>query len=119
MTQDCYREADGFLSVRERDRLGSMRSALLGCLIAASLAAAARGQGETPPPGGKMPHLEVDVKKKQVRVECEALNVEMPLEFFCCVTGTNEHESVLRSAVKPSHLHLALLMIGLKPGEPV
>jgi len=66
-----------------------------------------------------MPHLEVDVKKKQVRVECEALNVEMPLEFFCCVTGTNEHESVLRSAVKPSHLHLALLMIGLKPGEPV
>src|SRR5207244_6704989 len=26
---------------------------------------------------------------------------------------------VLRSKVRPSHLHAALLMLGLKPGEPV
>ena len=70
-------------------------------------------------PAGGFPHLGVDVKSKQVRVACEALRVEAPLEFFCCVTGTNEHEAVLRSAVKPSHLHAALLMIGLEPGEPV
>jgi hypothetical protein len=70
-------------------------------------------------PGAKLPHLQVDIKKKQVRVDCQALNVEMPLEFFCVVNGTNEHESVLRSPVKPSQLHLALLMIGLKPGTPV
>jgi hypothetical protein len=68
---------------------------------------------------GKLPHLSVDVKAKQVRVECEALSVDMPLEFFCCVTGSNEHESVLRSEVKPSDLHTALLMVGLTPGEPV
>ncbi|HTL30932.1 MAG TPA: YdjY domain-containing protein, partial [Tepidisphaeraceae bacterium] len=76
-----------------------------------------------PPPAsqpvGKLPYIEVDAKKKQVRVECEALHVVAPLEFFCCVTGTNEHESVLRSKVKPSHLHLAMLMIGLEPGKPV
>ena len=43
----------------------------------------------------------------------------MPLEFFCCMTGTAEHEAVLRSHVMPSHLHLGLLMLGLQPGEPV
>lgn len=65
------------------------------------------------------PFLQIDAKAKQVRVECEALRCENPLEFFLCLTGTNEYESVLRSKVKPSHLHAALLMIGLKPGEPV
>ncbi len=78
-------------------------------------------QPTTAPAGGvgRFPHIEVDVKSKQVRVECEALRVEAPLEFFCCSKGTNEHESVLRSQVKPSHLHAALLMIGLEPGQPV
>jgi hypothetical protein len=68
---------------------------------------------------GRFPFLEVDARAKQVRVECEALAVENPLEFFCCLAGTVEHESVLRSKVRPSNLHAALLMLGLEPGEPV
>src|SRR5690349_11755597 len=71
------------------------------------------------PDASNMPHMSVDVKKKQIRVECEALAPQMPLEFFVCMAGTAEHESVLRSSVKPSHLHLGLLMLGLEPGEPV
>lgn len=71
------------------------------------------------PDASKMPHMKVDVKNKQVWVECQALNPQMPLEFFCCMTGTAEHEAVLRSEVQPSHLHLGLLMLGLTPGEPV
>jgi len=71
------------------------------------------------PDASKMPHMRVDVKAKQVWVECQSLNVQMPLEFFCCMTGTAEHEAVLRSEVQPSHLHLGLLMLGLTPGEPV
>jgi len=67
----------------------------------------------------KLPFLDVDVEHKQVRVECESIECKAPLEFFCCVTGTNEHEAVLRSKVKPSQLHLALLMLGLEPGQPV
>jgi hypothetical protein len=63
--------------------------------------------------------MNVDVQKKQIRVEAEVVRPDMPLEFFCCMTGTAEHEAVLRSAVKPSHLHLGLLMLGAKPGEPV
>ena len=70
-------------------------------------------------PVGRFPFIEVDARGKQVRVECESLAVENPLEFFLCAAGTVEHESVLRSKVRPSHLHAALLMLGLEPGEPV
>jgi biopolymer transport protein ExbD len=66
-----------------------------------------------------MPYVHVDVKKKQIRVDCQALNVDIPLEFFCVTAGGNEHESVLRTPARPSHIHLALLMLGLQPGEPV
>ena len=68
---------------------------------------------------GRFPFLEIDARQRVVKVECEAIRVNAPLEFFLCASGTNEHESVLRSKVKPSHLHAALLAIGLKPGEPV
>ena len=68
---------------------------------------------------GRLPHVEIDRDKRQVRVECEALAVNAPLEFFVCMAGTSEHEAVLRSAAKPSHIHTGLLMLGLKPGQPV
>jgi hypothetical protein len=72
-----------------------------------------------PVKGAKLPHVHVDVKNKQVRVDAETLAVDAPLEFFAVVNGTNEHESVLRSPAKPSHVHLALVMLGLEPGSPV
>jgi hypothetical protein len=68
---------------------------------------------------GKLPHVEFDAARKQVRVECEMLAVDAPLEFFCCAKGTNDYEAMIRSEVKPSNLHLALLAIGLKPGQPL
>jgi hypothetical protein len=68
---------------------------------------------------GNLPHIQVDVGKKTVRMECEALAVTVPLEFVACVKGTSEHESVMRSEARPSHLHLALLIIGLTPGQGV
>jgi hypothetical protein len=71
------------------------------------------------PDASRLPHVKVDVKGKQVRVECEAINAQMPLEFFTVLSGTAEHESVLRTDAKPSHIHLGLLMLGLQPGEPV
>jgi len=68
---------------------------------------------------GRLPHVSFDVNKKQVRVECEALAIEAPLEFFCVQNGGSEHETVLRTPAKASHVHTALLAIGLKPGRPV
>jgi hypothetical protein len=52
-------------------------------------------------------------------VECEVIGCTAPLEFLCVMTGTNEHESILRTAAKPSHIHAGLLMIGMQQGEPV
>ena len=112
-----------------------MRAALLLIFVAAAavVAASCAAQDRSGPPAsqppaaapaagagvGRFPFLEVDAKGKQIRVECEALAVQNPLEFFCCLAGTVEHESVLRSKVRPSNLHAALLMLGLEPGEPV
>jgi hypothetical protein len=66
-----------------------------------------------------MPFLSVDVKNKEIRVDCEAVKADYPLEFLAVVKNTNEYEALVRSEVRPSNLHLALLMIGLKPGEPI
>ncbi|HTW93988.1 MAG TPA: YdjY domain-containing protein [Tepidisphaeraceae bacterium] len=63
-------------------------------------------------------HIRVDIKAKKIYVDCEALNVDIPLEFFCVADGGNEYESVLRTPAKPSDIHFALLMLGLKPGAP-
>src|SRR5215210_1354839 len=73
----------------------------------------------TRPAEPKLPHLQVNGPNKQIRIECEAINAEEKLEFLVCATGTKEYESVLRSKARPSHLHLALLMLGLQPGVPV
>lgn len=94
---------------------------LIGALVAiATTASAATTLPATNASGttDRLPHLQVDVTHHRVRVECEAVKADYPLEFFCVVTGGNEYEAVVRSPVRPSHLHLALLMLGLKPGSP-
>ncbi len=40
------------------------------------------------------------------------------LEQFLCIPDTKEHESLLVTTAKPSHLHAALLLTGLQPGAP-
>jgi hypothetical protein len=66
----------------------------------------------------RLPNVDIDLKNKQIRVQCETLNAHMPLEFFCVVRGGQEHESVLRTDARPSTIHFGLLALGVKPGEP-
>jgi hypothetical protein len=97
-----------------------MKSVVLAAvLLIGAIAQAQTTAPATTQPLGKLPFIDVDVKQKTVRVECEALRVQVPLEFFACVAGGPEHESVLRSKARPSHLHLALVMLGLEPGRGV
>jgi hypothetical protein len=35
----------------------------------------------------RLPHVQIDLKNKQIRVDCETLNPHMPLEFFCVLRG--------------------------------
>src|SRR5947209_1048587 len=101
-----------------RLRLSLLLVVTLFCSCARAADPAATTQNE-PERAGKLPHVEFYPNRKQVRVECEMLGVNAPLEFFCCMKGTNDYEAMIRSEVKPSDLHMALLAIGLKPGEPV
>jgi len=89
--------------------------------MALLLPAAVWGQAATRPARGtdKLPHIQVDLDARQVRVECEAIDLEAPLEFLCVTRGGNEHEALLRTDAKPSHIHLALLMLGQQPGTPL
>jgi hypothetical protein len=70
-------------------------------------------------PIGKLPHIVVDAKNKELRVECRAVIADYPLEFLAVMTNTNEYEALVHTDAKPSDLHLGLLMLGLKPGEPI
>src|SRR6187399_12405 len=54
---------------------------------AAPAGAAAAGEGKWV---DKLPHIQFNVAQRKVRVECEALNVNAPLEFFCVLAGTSE-----------------------------
>jgi hypothetical protein len=91
------------------------------CLIVLGFCGATLAQdaATTSPAVHGFPHVKVDVAARQIRVDCVALGVDAALEFFCVTNGTNEHESVLKTPAKPSHIHAALLMLGLEPGEPV
>jgi hypothetical protein len=97
----------------------SLALTLVACAVVSGTSAHGQQPEQAKLDASKMPHVAVDVKAKQVRVECEAVNAQMPLEFFLCQSGTAEHEAVLRSPAKASHIHLGLLMLGLQPGEPV
>lgn len=41
------------------------------------------------------------------------------LEQLLCTSGTREHESILTTPARPSHIHLGLIMLGLEPGTPM
>jgi len=106
-------------SAQQYTRAKMMRICSIALLVSLITCSAVHAAASTRPAEGKLPHLQVNLATHQVRVECEAINAEEKLEFLVCSTGTKEYESVLRSRARPSHLHFALLMLGLQPGQPV
>ncbi|MEN0019536.1 MAG: YdjY domain-containing protein [Planctomycetota bacterium] len=54
-----------------------------------------------------------------VPIDCH--NPETPdvyLEVIVCAEDSREHESLVATALKPSHLHAAMLLAGFEPGAP-
>ncbi|HQY89346.1 MAG TPA: YdjY domain-containing protein, partial [Tepidisphaeraceae bacterium] len=66
----------------------------------------------------EFPNVRVDLEQKNIRVDCEILAVDMALEFYLVAKGGPDHESVLRTAAKPSSIHAGLIMLGIEPGSP-
>lgn len=64
------------------------------------------------------PHVKIDLNNKVVEIEGFSAVNQGWLEQIICLAGTRTHESVLITEAKPSHIHAALLLIGLEPGHP-
>lgn len=65
------------------------------------------------------PGVRIDSKNQWVEFDAKVCLRDVPmLEALVCTPMTKEHESILVSKVKPSQLHLALLLLGLEPGAP-
>jgi len=62
--------------------------------------------------------VQVDLVERQVSLDAEVCLREGVLEFLLVSWQTKTHESILHTHAKPSHLHAALLMLGLRPGKP-
>ena len=67
-----------------------------------------------------LPHVRVDRAQRLVDLEATVVTREAPwLELLACSPGSREHEAILSIEARPSHVHLALLMLGLEPGAPL
>lgn len=71
------------------------------------------------------PHVWVDAVAKIVEIDGRVpILVDDPeapdvfLEVLVCTPDTKEHETLVVTEARPSDVHAALLMIGLKPGRP-
>jgi len=85
--------------------------------LAAAAPAAPPGATTKAVPAG-LPHLRIDMKKRTVEMDCRVALTEGSLELLVCMPQTKEHETILVTDAKPSHLHAALLALGLRPGKP-
>lgn len=87
----------------------------------------------TPPPAATplpamkklFPSIRADIASRLIEmdgivpVNChDPATPDVYLELIACSPDTREHESLVMTRAKPSHLHAALLAIGLSPGEP-
>src|ERR1700731_2169644 len=59
----------------------------------------------------------VDTAEKIVRVPCRVNMHRGMIEFMAVASEGKLHESVLLAEAEPLHIHLALLLLGLEPGQ--
>ncbi|MCX5658835.1 MAG: YdjY domain-containing protein [Planctomycetota bacterium] len=67
-----------------------------------------------------LPHIRVDPQKRFIDVEGHVIVRDAKwLELLACTPKSREHEALLTVDARPSHIHLALLLLGLEPGSPL
>ncbi len=68
----------------------------------------------------KLPGIKVDLKNKTVDLQAIVATPDAKwLELLVCTKGTREYEAIMTVTARPTHVHLALLMIGMEPGAPM
>ncbi len=91
-------------------------AALLSLLL---LAGGALALGSPPARVVKLKGIEFDLQAKRVTMEGRISLASGLVELLACVRGTKDYESVVALDCQPYDLHLGLLALGLKPGQPV
>jgi hypothetical protein len=66
----------------------------------------------------KLPGLVIDFQKRCVDIEGTICLNEGMLELIACTPDSKEHESIVAIQAKPMHIHMGLLLLGVKPGHP-
>jgi hypothetical protein len=67
-----------------------------------------------------MPHVAIDREQRVVDIDATVVLREGGwLELLACTPHTRTHESIFVIHAKPSHIHLAMVMLGLEPGTPM
>lgn len=98
-------------------RLPRLAAALV---LLATAPAAAQNDNAATPPDRPLPGITVDRDAGHIDIEAEVVNRDADwLELLVCAPGSREYESILASPARPSHIHLALIMLGLEPGSPL
>lgn len=123
------------------ERWREMRLRLMFCLLVAATLPVVLGEEAKPVPAEKAavksgpqeavtPEMKAALEKLQlpgVKINLEEWSVDVEasvcedfglLEVIACLKDTRDHESVVRTEAKPSHIHTALLLMGAKPGSP-
>lgn len=67
---------------------------------------------------GKLPGLAIDFQQRCVDIDGTLCLDQGMLELIACTQNTKEHESIVAIRAKPMHIHMALLLLGVKPGHP-
>lgn len=113
-------------NTRRRQMGEAMRSGtkmIMALALAGGALACASAEGQIPV---TQPTTQPARPAMQVRIDTEANTVsfparvvlrEGPLELLVCRSGTKEHESILATPARPSHIHAGLLALGLRPGR--
>ena len=65
-----------------------------------------------------LPGVVIDFQQQHVDIESTVCLRQGFLELIACTKNTKEHESIVVVHARPMHIHLALLLLGAKNGNP-
>lgn len=65
-----------------------------------------------------LPNVKINIEEWSADVDAKVCDDYGLLEVVACLKGTRDHESVVSTEAKPSHIHTALLLLGGVPGSP-
>lgn len=89
------------------------------------LVAGACAKGAAQAEAQAFPHITINSQERWIELEARVpITLDDPdapfvyLELIACIPDTKEHEVLVVTPARPSHVHAALLLLGLTPGEP-